>query len=472
MDKIFLLLGFIISFSSCTLEKFHEDEEFINIDCPVIAAFDIQNNGCKAPCEIVLDNTSENATSFEWDFGEGNNSSIGSPSQLYQTPGEYDIVLKASNGECEKEVSKRITINWEIFSIESGGVLYDYEGIDVCHTYDGGYIAMGWTDSLTSRVSLLKIDRSGDEVWPMVFIQHPEGLNPHALVETMDHSYVIAGYTNNDADGGYDPFLIKVSEEGNVIWTTVFNEEPFSTVYGMQQVTDGGFIMCGGIESDLYLIKADNAGTLTWRKTIPGAACERGNRIIQTADLGYLIIGESLSDCDVAYDILVTKTNADGDVIWQSTYGEINIENVWGITETEDNGFLLVGSSNSGGAGGFDAILMKLDASGNLQWIKYYGGANDDSGDALTKTADGGYIFVGHTYSNSAAASDLWMVKVDSDGVEEWSKTIGGVESDYGRQIKQTSDGGYILIGSTTLASGSFKSYKYILKTDDQGNIQ
>ncbi|MDH5686018.1 MAG: hypothetical protein OEY73_05765, partial [Hadesarchaea archaeon] len=128
------------------------------------------------------------------------------------------------------------------------------------------------------------------------------------------------------------------------------------------------------------------------------------------------------------------------------------------IVQTSDGGYALAGSTESYGAGGFDFWLVKTDSSGNEEWSKTFGGENDDWAYSVVQTSDGGYVLAGSTMSYGAGGEDFWLVKTDSSGNEEWSKTFGGVNRDWARSVIQTSDGGYALAGG------------WLLKTDSSGN--
>jgi predicted secreted protein len=156
-------------------------------------------------------------------------------------------------------------------------------------------------------------------------------------------------------------------------------------------------------------------------------------------------------------------------MLWNQTYGEANGETCYSVVETSDGGFALSGYTISFGAGGGDVWLVKTDSAGNLLWSQTYGGTNWDTGYSVVTTSDGGYIIAGSTNSYGAGGSDFWLIKTDSTGVEQWSQTYGGTSMDESHSVIATSDGGYAIAGSTR-SYGAGSTDVYLVKTDELGN--
>jgi hypothetical protein len=157
---------------------------------------------------------------------------------------------------------------------------------------------------------------------------------------------------------------------------------------------------------------------------------------------------------------------------WTKTYGGTEADIGTGETvQANDGGYVILGDTSSFGAGGSDFCLIKTDEEGNMQWNKTYGGAlNDASGD-MCYTSDGGYALIGGTYSFGAGSQDFWLVKADAVGTMLWNQTYGGNLSDIAIQVLQTADGGYAVMGYTA-SFGTGNNDGWLIKTDASGNME
>jgi predicted secreted protein len=156
---------------------------------------------------------------------------------------------------------------------------------------------------------------------------------------------------------------------------------------------------------------------------------------------------------------------------WYKTYGGTGTDTGAGnIIQTSDGGYAISGDTQSFGAGGNDYWLIKTDADGNMLWNKTYGGAGLDSESDMCQTSDGGYALGGYTNSFGAGGTDFWLVKTDSSGTMQWNQTYGGTDGDAGWSIIQTIDGGYALAGNTA-SFGAGGTDFYVAKTDEVGVV-
>ena len=158
-----------------------------------------------------------------------------------------------------------------------------------------------------------------------------------------------------------------------------------------------------------------------------------------------------------------------GSVTWQKTYGGTGYDAAYSIQQTEDGGYIVAGETDSFGAGGRDAWIMKLDGSGSVTWQKTYGGTGFDYVGSIQQTGDGGYIVTGETDSFSAGGRDAWIMKLDGSGNVTWQKTYGGTDYDYGYSIQQTGDGGYVVAGGTASFNAGNDDI-WLIKLDGNGS--
>ena len=248
--------------------------------------------------------------------------------------------------------------------------------------------------------------------------------------------------------------------------------------WSMSRTSDGGYIIGGATNSfgaggyDFYMVKLDGAGNLQWTRTIGGTAWDWGYSIIQTSDGGYAITGYTQSSFVIGFRaIYVVKLDVQGNLQWTKTIGGASTDEAWSIIQTSDGGYAITGYTWSFGVGGYDVYVVKLDAQGNLQWTRTIGGGNSDVGLSIIQTSDGGYAIAGRTNSFGAGNYDVYVVKLNAQGNLQWTRTIGGTNRDEGSSIIQTSDGGYAIVGWTnSFGAGNYDVY--VVKLNAQGNLQ
>ncbi len=330
-------------------------------------------------------------------------------------------------------------------------------GYAVQLTSDGGYIIAGSTVSYGAGDAdawLIKTDSNGDEQWNKTF--GGAGVDYGVSVRlTSNGGYVLVGWTESYGAGGGDAWLIKTDASGNEQWNKTFGGTEMELGYSVQQTTDSGFIITGFTESygtvswDAWLIKTDSNGDEQWNKTFGGTEYDFGYSVQQTTDGGYVITGGTASYGAGDSDVWLIKTDSNGDEQWNKTFGGSSADQCYSVQQTTDGGYVITGITMSYGTGDADAWLIKTDSNGDEQWNKTFGGTGDDRGVSIKQTTDGGYIITGATESFGAGGYDVWLIKTDSNGDEQWNKTFGGTDLDVGYAVQLTSDGGYIIAGGT-----------------------
>jgi hypothetical protein len=296
-----------------------------------------------------------------------------------------------------------------------------------------------------------------------------------SIIQTVDEGYVITGSTYNSVPGWHDVSLIKIDANGNLLWAKAFGGAYNDYGWSVQQTTDGGYIVAGYTESfgagnaDFYLIKTDASGNLLWSKTFGGINFDQAYSVEQTIDGGYIIAGYTQSFGAGGYDFYLVKTDSNGNLLWSKTFGGTTGDYGYSVTQTMDGGYIMTGTTMSFGMGSDDIWLIKTDGNGNSLWTKTYGGTNSDNGRCVKQTTDAGYILLGSTYGFGAGNLDIYLTKTDSSGNLSWTKTFGGTDEDIGYSIKQTNDTGYVIIGhSKSFTPGHNKIY--LIKTDTNGD--
>ncbi|MBV6440938.1 MAG: hypothetical protein EPGJADBJ_02614 [Saprospiraceae bacterium] len=330
---------------------------------------------------------------------------------------------------------------------------------------------------------------------------------------TNDGGYAIGGSSySNDGDvsgnhGGSDAWVAKLDPSGVIQWQKSLGGSADDFARAMQATSDGGYILAGWSSSndgdvsgnhgntDYWIVKSDSTGVIQWQRSSGGSGNEGAYAIQKTGDGGYILAGVSDSnDGDVSgnhggRDGWVVKLDSVGAIEWQKSLGGSSEDEVWSVQPTSGSGYIVTGwtFSNdgdvSGNHGEVDCWLVKLDNAGNIQWQKSLGGSAQDAAFSIQITNDNGYILTGWSSSNDGDVSgnhgsfDAWMVKLDSTGVIQWQRSLGGSAEDIAIFIQTTSDGGYVLVGNSTSSDGDatvnhgFTDF-WVVKLDPSGAIQ
>jgi hypothetical protein len=261
----------------------------------------------------------------------------------------------------------------------------------------------------------------------------------NSIQQTTDGGYIITGTTQSPSGSGwFDVWLIKTDANGDTLWTKTFGDSLGDWGHSVQQTFDGGYIIVGNTHrwrynNDVLLIKTDANGDTMWTKMFGDSLTDYGFSVQQTLEGGYVITGSTHGDGRV----WLIKTDANGDTLWTKTFGD-SLRN-WGnsVQQTTDGGYIITGLANFFMGG--NLLLIKTDASGDTLWTKTFQG----NGNSVQQTSDEGYIITGYIITGYND-SDVLLIKTDANGDTLWTKTVGPGS---GHSIQQTTDGGYIITG-------------------------
>nr|MBP9082667.1 hypothetical protein [Bacteroidia bacterium] len=375
----------------------------------------------------------------------------------------------------------------------------------VKQTADGGFIMGGMSESDISGDKtensngnwdfwIMKTDVDGNIQWQNT-IGGTDFEQLATIQQTPDGGYIVGGFSDSNISGdktddsnGYSDFwVLKLDNVGNIQWQKVIGGAGADQLASVQQTTDGGYLLGGLSDSDIsgdktensyglwdyWIVKIDNIGTIQWQKAIGGGNYDNLQSLQQTADGGYILGGYSESDIsgnktensNGAADYWIVKTDSLGNIQWQNTIGGSNYDELFSIYQTVDGGYVMGGRSLSdlsgdkteNSNGSYDYWMVKTDASGNIQWQHSIGGSGNDLLYCLKPTIDGGYIMGGFSASGisgdksetSIGAHDFWVVKTNNIGTIQWQNTIGGSDEEILIDILETTDGGFMLAGSS-----------------------
>jgi len=318
----------------------------------------------------------------------------------------------------------------------------DDRGVDLIQTSDYGYAVIGKSKSNDLEVSenagfddfwVSKLDSSGTIIWEYSF-GFAGSDTPYSIIQTNDDGYLLSGVLDVSASNGQG---------------------------------DRNSILSRHAGGDYWVIKLNASGVKQWSNYYGGSFTDTAYDAIQTEDDGYIIIGSSDSDdVDItnnlgSYDFWILKISATGTLVWEKSFGGSEIDEAHAISQATDGNYLIVGDTRSNDLeisqnnGAADLWIVKITPEGTLLWEKTLGGSSFDVGRSISKTQDNGFLVSGSSRSSDGnltsnkGQNDAWVVKINSSGNLEWQKTIGGSEVDFFYDAVELNDQTIIAVGDS-----------------------
>ena len=373
-------------------------------------------------------------------------------------------------------------------------------GNSVIATNDGGYAILGYTSStdgdITSKTTddadfmLLKYDSQDELQWSKLYGGSNDDRGNQVLA-TSDNGFVVFGFSNssdNDVtenNGNSDFWVSKLDASGNIQWEKSFGFSGRDYGTSLTLTSDGGFLLVGELDvtasggqgnslaarqhagGDFWAVKLDPNGTKEWSKFYGGTFTDTPQGVVQLNDGSYIISGFSdSSDVDItnnkgSYDFWVLKINNTGSLVWEKNFGGTEIDESYDIKKTTDGNIIIVGDTRSSDVdvsrnnGGADLWVIKITPDGDLIWQKNFGGSNFDAGRAIKNTSDGGFIICGSSRSSdrdfiNKGQNDAWVIKISASGSTEWQQFVGGTDIDILYDVVEINNGAFIAIGEST----------------------
>jgi hypothetical protein len=405
------------------------------------------------------------------------------PVENYDCEGNCILESGCGGSDSEIETTKGI--------VEFGDNFNDF-GNGVIQIADGGYAVVGSRFKSESSQEIIVTKTSASlEIESEIVLG--ESLNSSDYIvkdfrSTSDGGYILIGSKYNG--NNFEVWVVKLESNLDIYWNYTFYSDIDNFGNSVRQLQNGNYLVCGSIidgnDSDIQLWEIPENGNpddaiILYSEHIDNSSNDYCNDAQQTNDGGYILVGSSYSQNN-AYDIRLIKLNSNGDIAtengggFDTTYSFVNTGGYYDdkgifVQQTIDNGYIVVGNSNSGGWGQSNIIVMKTDYLGRLEGgnMKVYGGGYHDEAHRVRQTYDGGFIIVGSKYSQSTM-DDIWAIKLTNDLSKEWDYTYGGDNKDFGSSINKTSDGGYIITGNSY--SFGKQSQAILLKISNNGIIQ
>ncbi len=355
-------------------------------------------------------------------------------------------------------------------------------GIWLSPTSDGGFVIAGSAIKTTGQpldALLLKVNAAGDTLWSKSFGgAGKDGGN--GVVESFDHGFLLAGTMVPPARTDLNLYWVKTDSSGTMAWEKntggISNEGDYGA--GVQMTRDGGYILCsqtasyGAGGTDIYVVKVNSSGDTTWTRPFGGTGNDVAFSIQQTSDDGFILVGRTQVTSG-ANNLFLLKLKANGDTLWSRSLGGTGGAIGVSVALTADKGFILTGQNEA--VGGGDVYLIKTDSLGLVTWSRTYGGSGADWGRAVQQTVDGGYIVAGLTansfFGPNNGGQDALLLRFNSIGDPLWQKVYGGGGDDNATSVRQTVDGGFVMVGTINSAQmPAINKNILLIRTDDLGN--
>ena len=296
----------------------------------------------------------------------------------------------------------------------------------------------------------------------------------NSVQQTSDGGYVIAGWTSSLGAGNHDMYVIKTDPNGDTVWTRTIGGAAADEASCVRQTSDGGYVAVGQTQSfgagsaDVWLVRLNALGETLWTRTYGGSSADVGYSVVQTTDAGFVVAGYSYTSAQNVNDALLIKTDRSGNVQWSKTYGDTMYEWASSVRQTPDGGYVFTGYKGSRVTSTRQVYVVKTNAAGDTQWTRAYGGAAEDRGYCVELTGDGGYVVAGMTRSYGAGSSDFYLLRLNSAGDTLWTRTFGASGDDEGYSVTRTSDNGFLVAGTTTPPDSSDMDV-YLVKVNASG---
>ncbi|WP_282041967.1 hypothetical protein [Winogradskyella flava] len=418
----------------------------------------------------------------------------------------WSIVLFLIISSCSKDDSSNSSNKANVTFIKTFGGTKNDSGQAIVSTNDGGYAILGYTQSNDEDITdkqdesfdywLLKFDAEDQLQWQKAYGGSLDERGSD-IIQTQDGGYAVLGYSFSDNGdltsnaGLQDYWLAKLDINGNTVWQKSFGYQGSDSGISVIQTNDQGYIISGILDvtasggqgnssrnanrhagGDYWVLKLNSSGDIEWSRYFGGNFTDTPEDLVQTEDNGFIIVGGSDSDdTDIsnnigAYDFWVIRISSSGDLVWEKSFGGSQIDEARSIVKSNDGNFIVAGDTRSNdndissSKGAADLWLIKISPDGNLLWEKTIGGTNFDVARAIIKSQNNGFLLAGSSRSSdldvteNKGQNDAWVLKVDDNGNLKWETSVGGSNIDFAYGVSELNDGSIIAVGDTASSDG------------------
>ncbi|CAA6824742.1 MAG: Unknown protein [uncultured Sulfurovum sp.] len=322
-----------------------------------------------------------------------------------------------------------------------------------------------------SDICVTRLNAQGDTVWRKL-LGGKKTDKAVAISRAKDGNLLILGDSKSfPVADGQNIYVAKISLEGELLWENSFGGDRDEYAAGIAGTNDGGALLVGDSESfsnkgyrDIYIIRLDKNGKMLSTKTIGGELNDEANALTRTSDGNFIMVGAREIKSSGDADFFIMKLNQNGEKLWARTLGEKYNDVLHAVTPTPDGGIVATGKTRSYNSDQTDLPIMHFNKDGKLIWFKIYGFGYYDEGNAVTVTSKGNYMVAGTTNSMGKGGFDNYILALDKKGTLLWSGTYGGENKDIAHGITRTTDGSVIVVGESDSYSRSKNFFMIKLK--------
>lgn len=376
----------------------------------------------------------------------------------------YSAISATNDFEPPTDKNNSISLSASgLWAVTYGGELSD-SFRDAIATMDGGILAVGSTASfnVASYDSwIVKLNRDGSIAWQKSLGGGGSDFL-RAVRQTSNGEYILVGSSDSFGSTSIDAWIVKLKQDGSIAWQKTFASSKLDSFRSVQATNDGGYIVAGELWSSglgthaALVIKFDEKDDILWQRVYDVGTA---HAVHQTLDGKFVVAGSNW----------VMKLSDNGDYTWAKTYSSGGYRNsIYSIYPASDGGVVTAGTRRASSGAKPDAWIMKLNSDGVVDWSRTYGGQNYEEVPSVLEREDRSIVFAGVTSSFGAGALDVWIVKLDPDGDILWEKTYGGSGYEHAWEVHEMSDGKLIVAADKTLTGGNQDSWALKLESDGE----
>lgn len=366
--------------------------------------------------------------------------------------------------------SDQVAINGELIWEKTFGGTGDDRAFYATAT-ENGFLIVGSTKSVIENTAVafaVRLDSDGKQLWNKTY-PYNIGSEFRYIINLSDGFLLVGNMftSNNDPNG----FVMKIDNQGNMLWNITLGGESVDRLFSAAKAQDG-FVLAGLTEnisnSNVWLIKIDDSGEVLWNKTFGWSMDDAARAVVSTTDNAFLVAGYTNSIGSGDYDFLVLKIDNSGNLLWNQTYGGTESDKAYSITKTNEE-IVVAGDTRSKGAGDSDALIIKIDSQGNLEWEHTFGGGSFDAPTHInTLNNRAGYLIGGTTFSYGNGQRDFWLFTIDDSGNLLQSCTIGRSNYEESYTTIQVSEDNFVMVGWTnSIGQGHYDFYAIKVKLEN-----